>query len=150
MVVQITRTTGAYAVYFSMGELGAFHVHFNLLCPKTRALRIITLMRTKRVSFFFFFYLWEAAADLCPTPSGRSRRGIPGCPSGPSPRGAAAERAASAGAAAPVLKSPAGTDSFCPSLQVSEEQNEEELTGQTASTLIITVGHHDLNNLHHI
>lgn len=86
----------------------------------------------KRKEFWYkryvFLNLRGAAADLCPTLSGRSRRGSPGCPCGPSPRGAAAEPAASAGAAAPVLKSPAGADSSCPSLQVSEEGKEEALT----------------------
>lgn len=67
-------------------------------------------------------HLRGAAADLCLTLSARSRRGSPGCPYGPSPRGSAAERAASAGAAALVLKSPAGADSSCPSLQVSEQE----------------------------
>lgn len=74
------------------------------------------------------WHLWGAAADLCLTPSGRSPRGSPGCPCGPSPREPAAEPAASAGAAALVLKSPAGADSSGPSLQVSEEQEKEEHT----------------------
>lgn len=69
-----------------------------------------------------------AATDLCLTLSDQSPRGSPGCPYGPSPRESAAERAASAGAAALVLKSPTGADSSCPSLQVSEEEKEEHIT----------------------
>lgn len=52
VVVQITRTTGAYAVHFSMGELGAFHVHFNLLCPKTRAWSVKSFDTNDTVGFF--------------------------------------------------------------------------------------------------
>lgn len=104
-----------------MGELGAFHVHFNLLCPKTRALELECWC--ERCSL----HLWGAAADLCLTLSDRSPRGSPGCPYGPSPRESAAERAASAGAAALVPKSPAGADSSCPSLQVSEGETEAHI-----------------------
>jgi len=35
VVVQVTCTTGANTVHFSMGELSAFHVDFNFLCSNT-------------------------------------------------------------------------------------------------------------------
>lgn len=108
-----------------MGELGAFHVHFKLLCNQNKSGKSFDTNDTLKKKD-----LWGAAADLCRTLSGRSRRGSPGCPCGPSPRGAAAGPAASAGAAAPVLKSPAGADSSCPSLQVSEEGKEQALTAR--------------------
>lgn len=31
VVVQVAGAAGAHTVHFSMGELGAFHVHFDLL-----------------------------------------------------------------------------------------------------------------------
>lgn len=34
VVINVTDAGGAYIVHFSMGELCAFNVHFNLLCKK--------------------------------------------------------------------------------------------------------------------
>lgn len=31
VVVQVAGAAGAHTVHFSMGELGAFHIHFDLL-----------------------------------------------------------------------------------------------------------------------
>lgn len=67
-------------------------------------------------------------SDLCLTRSGPSPCGSPGCLCGPSPslHGSAAGPAASAGAAAPSLRSPVGADSAGPSLQVSERKKKIE------------------------
>lgn len=32
VVVQVAGAAGAHTVHFSIGELGAFHVHFDFLC----------------------------------------------------------------------------------------------------------------------
>jgi hypothetical protein len=34
VVINVTDAGGTYIVHFSMGELCAFNIHFNLLCQK--------------------------------------------------------------------------------------------------------------------
>lgn len=42
VVVQVAGAAGAHTVHFSMGELGAFHVHFDLLCRGMRQKEKVT------------------------------------------------------------------------------------------------------------